>query len=118
MKKALPFLLLGAAGLLGSCQQKPAADSATPPASEAIAPPAPATGTAVSTEAEARAAIGRHVQSLPNAKLFVVDSATAVEVDDHWQVMVPRTDWAKRMPNKAAFEVNKSTGAVKTLMVK
>ncbi|PJJ58867.1 hypothetical protein [Hymenobacter chitinivorans] len=118
MKKVLPFLLLGAAGLFGSCQQKPATDSATPPTADTIAPPAPATGTAVSTEAEARTAIGRYVQGLPNAKLFVVDSATAFEVDDHWQVLVPRTDWAGRMPNKAAFEVNKSTGAVKTLMVK
>ena len=68
--------------------------------------------------AAARAAVGRYVQALPNATLYVPDSASVVDVDTHWQVLVPRTDWAQRMPNKAAFEVDKATGTVTTRPVK
>jgi hypothetical protein len=35
-----------------------------------------------------------------------------------WQVLVPRTDWAKRMPNRARFEVDKQTGQVSSQPVK
>jgi hypothetical protein len=35
-----------------------------------------------------------------------------------WQVLVPRTVWAQRMPNRARFEVDKATGAVQTAPVK
>lgn len=62
--------------------------------------------------------MGRYLQGQPNAALYVLDSASVVDVDTHWQVLVPRTDWAKRMPNKAAFEVDKPTGAVRILPVK
>jgi hypothetical protein len=41
-----------------------------------------------------------------------------VDVDTHWQVLVPRTDWAQRMPNRARFEVDKQTGQVSTQPVK
>ncbi|MCB2408610.1 hypothetical protein [Hymenobacter lucidus] len=117
MIKALPFLLLGTVCALSSCQQTPATDNTSMlPTDSAAATPAATTGAA--TEAEARAAVGRHVQTLPNAALFVLDSARAMDVEDHWQVLVPRSDWANRMPNKAAFEVDKKTGAVRTLMVK
>ncbi|TGE23332.1 hypothetical protein [Hymenobacter metallicola] len=115
MMKALSFLLLGALGA-ASCQQTPATDNTMLPASAETT--APTTSGAAATEADARGAVSRYVQELPNAKLFVLDSATALEVDGHWQVLVPRTDWAGRMPNKAAFEVDKATGAVRTLMVK
>ncbi|GAB2475895.1 hypothetical protein GCM10011375_22410 [Hymenobacter qilianensis] len=54
----------------------------------------------------------------PNAALYQLDSARVLEVDDHWQILVPRTDWAGRMPNKAAFDVDKQTGAVSPLAVK
>ena len=97
------ILFLGLLGGLASCQ------SQTVPT--ATVQPAP-------TEAEARAAVVRHVQAQPNAALYVTDSARVVDVDTKWQVMVPRTDWARRMPNAAAFEVDKQTGAVTTLMVK
>jgi hypothetical protein len=62
--------------------------------------------------------VGRYLQGQPNAALYVLDSASVVDVDTHWQVLVPRTDWAKRMPNKAAFEVDKPTGTVRGLPVK
>ena len=71
-----------------------------------------------STETEARNAIAAYVQQQPNAALFQLDSARFMDLDTHWQVMVPRTDWAKRMPNAAAFEVDKKTGRVSTLIVK
>ncbi|MCB2379621.1 hypothetical protein LGH70_18640 [Hymenobacter sp. BT635] len=114
MLKALPFLLLGALGA-ASCQQTPGNDTSMLPAS-AETTASPDLGAA--TADGARSAVRRHVQALPNASLFVLDSATALEIDDHWQVLVPRTDWAGRMPNKAAFEVDKKSGAVRTLMVK
>ncbi|RYU77849.1 hypothetical protein [Hymenobacter persicinus] len=117
MKKSL-FLLLPALLSLASCQQNPAAttEAAATPGAGASAPAAVSTGAA--TEAEARAAVSRYVQALPNVALYQTDSARAVDVDTHWQVLVPRTDWARRMPNKAAFEVNKQTGAVTTRPVK
>ncbi len=111
MKNLLFALLMASAGALDGCHQPPAV-SAGPPAP----PPAPAAGAA--TEAEARAAIGRYLQSQPNADLYVVDSAQTTDLGAYWQVLVPRTDWARRMPNRAAFEVDKPTGAVKSLLAK
>jgi hypothetical protein len=113
--------LLSAALLLAlaSCQPATTPTTATPTTPEAAATTAagPATASAPTAEA-ARAAVGRYLQAQPNAALYVLDSASVVEVDTHWQVLVPRTDWAKRMPNKAAFEVEKSTGTVSTRPVK
>jgi len=107
--------LLSAALLvaLASCH------SATTPTTAAPATaPATTTTTGAPTAETARAAVGRYLQAQPNAALYVLDSASVVDVDTHWQVLVPRTDWAKRMPNKAAFEVEKSTAAVSTRPVK
>jgi hypothetical protein len=81
------------------------------PADASSAAPAP-------TEAAARAAVARYIQTQPNATLYVPDSARVVDVDTHWQVLVPRTDWAQRMPNRARFEVDKQTGQVSTQPVK
>jgi hypothetical protein len=78
----------------------------------------PATTTPATTEAAARAAVARYIQAQPNATLYVPDSARVVDVDTHWQVLVPRTDWAQRMPNRARFEVDKQTGQVSTQPVK
>jgi hypothetical protein len=74
--------------------------------------------TPATTEAAARAAVARYIQAQPNAALYVPDSARVVDVDTHWQVLVPRTDWAQRMPNRARFEVDKQTGQVSTQPVK
>ncbi|WP_324678434.1 hypothetical protein [Hymenobacter sp. GOD-10R] len=106
-----------------SCQQaKPvtadAPQAATPAEATMPAQAAAPTETAALTEAAARAAIARYVKAQPNANLYVVDSASVVDIDTQWQVLVPRTDWAGRMPNRAAFEVDKKTGNVRTLMVK
>ena len=114
MKKATYSLLLGALAL-GSCQQAP---STTPESAPPTAAATPATASGATTEAAARSAVGRYVQGQPNAALYQVDSASVVDVDTHWQVLVPRTDWAGRMPNKAAFEVDKTTGQVSTRAVK
>lgn len=117
-------LLLSAVLLLAlaGCQSAtaPTADAGATPA-EATAPTANTARAATPgapTETAARAAVAHFVQTLPNAALYVPDSASVVEVDAHWQVLVPRTDWAQRMPNKAAFEVDKATGAVTTRPVK
>ena len=110
--------LLSAALLvaLASCQSA-TAPTTTAPATPTTGTTMPAPATAA-TAAAARAAVGRYLQGQPNASLYVLDSASVVEVDTRWQVLVPRTDWAKRMPNKAAFEVEKSTGTVSILPVK
>jgi hypothetical protein len=115
----MPKTLLSAALLLAlaSCQPANAPTTAAPGTPEAAAA-APAVATAAPTAETARAAVGRYLQAQPNAALYVLDSASVIDVDTHWQVLVPRTDWAKRMPNKAAFEVEKSTGAVSTRPVK
>ncbi len=115
----MPKILFAASLLatLASCQ------TATAPTT-VPAPPTPTLGTTMPPPANAltaegaRAAVGRYLQGQPNAALYVLDSASVVDVDTHWQVLVPRTDWAKRMPNKAAFEVDKPTGAVCILPVK
>lgn len=99
-------MLMAGTGAL-ACHQRPAA-SAGVTAAPAAAP----------TAAEARAAIGRYLQGQPNAGLYAVDSARATDLGAYWQVLVPRTDWARRMPSRAAFEVDKQTGAVKSLLVK
>jgi hypothetical protein len=84
-----------------------------------MATPADASSaTPAATEAAARAAVARYIQAQPNAALYVPDSARVVDVDTHWQVLVPRTDWAQRMPNRARFEVDKQTGQVSTQPVK
>ena len=86
------------------------------------APPASAEGDAAPSkstpEADARAAVGRYLQSQPNARLYVLDSARVNDNGTSWQVLVPRTDWAGRMPDRARFEVDKITGTVRTGMVK
>ncbi|MBG8553764.1 hypothetical protein [Hymenobacter guriensis] len=110
MRTFLLLTLCSAASLLNSCQQ-PAADTQTIAATEAAA-------TSAQTEAEARAAVAQFVAAQPNPALYQLDSASVVDVDTQWQVLVPRTDWAGRMPNKAAFEVSKQTGEVRSLMVK
>jgi hypothetical protein len=74
--------------------------------------------TSATTPEAARAAVARYIQGKPQASLYVPDSASIINVDTHWQVLVPRTDWAGRMPNKAAFEVEKATGNVTTRAVK
>ena len=84
-----------------------------------MATPADASSaTPATTEAAARAAVARYIQAQPNAALYVPDSARVMDVDTHWQVLVPRTDWAQRMPNRARFEVDKQTGQVSTQPVK
>lgn len=70
------------------------------------------------SEADALSAVRHYVQAQPNASLFVIDSASVVDAGAQWQVLVPRTDWANRMPNRAAFEVNKATGEVSSRPVK
>lgn len=120
MIKSLSFVItLASLSVVSSCQStKPVAAPATP----ATSAPAPATTTTTTTsagtEAEARAVLARYVQQLPNAAVYQLASATATDVQTKWQIMVPRTDWAKVMPNAAAFEVDKQTGAVTMLRVR
>jgi hypothetical protein len=111
---ALPLLAL-ATSVLASCQSSPTTTSDSPPATEAAAT---AASTPAPTEAAARAAVARHIQGLPNAALYVADSARVNDNNISWQVLVPRTDWAGRMPNRARFEVNKRTGQVSSPPVK
>ena len=103
--------LLSTVLLLASCQQTPS--TADAPGQTTALPPA-----AALTQADARTAVGRYLQSQPNAALYVRDSARVNDNDTSWQVLVPRTDWAQRMPNRARFEVNKTTGAVHSAPVK
>lgn len=115
MVKPLSSLLLSAACALASCQQTPPVTS-TPaaPATTEAAPPAATT----LTEAQARTAVGQFLQTQPAPALYVLDSARVNDNGTSWQVLVPRTDWAKRMPNSAHFEVDKATGKVSTGTVK
>jgi len=83
--------------------------------------PAPAPAEAqliVGTASQARAAAARFILTQPNPSLYVVDSARVNDGGDSWQVLVPRTDWARRMPNRARFEVSKATGFVRSGAVK
>lgn len=118
MLKPLSYLLLGAASVLASCQSSPKADNTLGGPVE-IAQPVPAgTSPEAKTDADARTAVRNYIQTQPNAALFVIDSARVNENGATWQVLVPRTDWAKRMPNAAHFEVDKATGEVSTGTVK
>jgi hypothetical protein len=118
MNHFLTALLLSAAATLASCQQTPPAQQpaqapAETPASATTPPPA-----AGKTEAEACAIVAAHVNTLPNPELYISDSARVNDNDATWQVLVPRRDWARRMPNSARFEVDKATGAVNSAPVK
>ena len=113
LKPSFFSMLLVAVGSLVACQQT------QPPVDSPVQDGAAVSGTAgAATQTAAQSAVAAYIQQQPNAALYQVDSARFVDVDDHWQVMVPRTDWAQRMPNAAAFEVNKRTGQVTTLLVK
>ncbi|TPG63086.1 hypothetical protein [Hymenobacter nivis] len=107
---------LAAASTLAGCQ--PTLTTTPVEAPPAATAPAPAPPTGAPTAAAARAAIGHYLEGQPNALLYVVDSARTIDLGSSWQVLVPRTDWARRMPNRAAFEVDKQTGSVKSLLVK
>jgi hypothetical protein len=93
------------AGLAG-CQQQ--TTSSTPAATVQTS----------NSEVDALSAVRRYVQAQPNASLFVLDSASVIDAGPQWQVLVPRTDWANRMPNRAAFEVDEATGQVSSRPVK
>lgn len=105
LKRQPTFLTLVAACLIGSCRQ-------APPTSAVSAQTASPARAAATTAAEARAAVGHYLHGQPNAGLYVLDSARANDNDTTWQVLVPRTDWAGRLPSRARFEVEKATGAV------
>ena len=112
MSKSFSLVLLSAA-LVGLNSCEPSQPVSSTPSQQ----PADANA-AASTEAQARAAVAGFVKQQPNAALYQLDSAQAIEVNNQWQILVPRTDWAGRMPNKAAFDVDKQTGAVSPLAVK
>lgn len=115
MRKSFFFLLASAGSSLTGCQ------NTTPTTSEPLATTisaAPVPTATPLTEADARAAVARHLQTLPNAKLYVPDSARVNDNEASWQVLVPRTDWVGRLPNRARFEVDKQTGAVSSQPVK
>jgi len=122
--KAFPALLLALACTLGSCQRPetstdmPATNSDALATDSVAAPDATMAAASVSTEAAARTAVRDYVQELPNRVVYQVDSASVVDADAQFQVLVPRTDWAGRMPNKAAFNVDKQTGVVTVQPVK
>lgn len=106
-------------GLLASCQSTAPTSASAPTSADSAATVAPvASAPGATTEADARAAVARHIQRLPNAGLYVPDSARVTDNEATWQVLVPRTDWANRMPNRARFEVDKQTGQVSSAPVK
>lgn len=109
MQRTLALFLGFIAGLSG-CQSPPTTTSEGLPSSSISTP--------AYTEGAAKAAVARYVLGLPNAPLYELNHSRAVEVDTYWQVLVPRTDWAMRMPNSAAFNVDKSTGSVRVLSMK
>ena len=106
LKLICPLLVLAAA--LVGCQPTTSSTTAT----------SPSTTPAVSDEAAARLAVNRFIRTQPDAELYVPDSASVINTATHWQVLVPRIDWAERMPNRARFEVDKQTGKVSSQPVK
>jgi hypothetical protein len=107
------FHAILALGLLGlaACQSPKTAQQVPDPAA---IPPAGQ----VASAAGAKAAVTYYLSQQPNRQLYVADSARVVDAGSSFQVLVPRTDWADRMPNRAAFEVDKATGTVTTRPVK
>ena len=119
MLKLLASASALALGLLASCQSSaPASASAPAAADSTAAAPAATSAPGALDQAAARVAVARHIQTLPNAALYVPDSARVNDNEATWQVLVPRTDWANRMPNRARFEVDKHTGQVSSAPVK
>lgn len=123
--RILPALLLSLACVLGSCQrteiatEMPATTADATTADSAASPDAATMpAAAVGAEAAARTAVKDYVQALPNRAVYQLDSASVIESDAQFQVLVPRTDWAGRMPNRAAFNVDKQTGVVTAQPVK
>ncbi|GAA3971102.1 hypothetical protein [Hymenobacter antarcticus] len=106
--------MLGLGLGLGSCQSTPPADREAPAAAPKPAEPQ----LAIRTDADARAAVARFILTQPDPTRYVVDSARVNDNGDTWQVLVPRTDWARRRPNRARFEVSKATGFVRNGPVK
>lgn len=96
---------------LGACQSPKVTQQAPDPTA---VPPA---GN-VASAAGAQAAVTAYINQLPNAALYAPDSARVVDAGSRFQVLVPRTDWKDRLPNRAAFEVDKATGNVTTRPVK
>ena len=116
MFKTLASLLLGAAATLAGCQPKAETVQQAP---VELAQPAPEGSLpGAKSEAMAMMQVSRYVGAQPNASLYVLDSARVNDNGTSWQILVPRTDWANRMPNRARFEVNKATGEVSAVPVK
>jgi hypothetical protein len=107
MSKIIFLLMLGCLLLMYNCQQKQSETTATEGQPGYI-----------QTEAEALSAVRSFLQEKPDSGLYLIDSAQAIDMDTQWQILVPRTDWANRMPNRAAFEVDKLTGKVSIRPVK
>lgn len=114
MRKLVLILLPTTLLTLGSCQSTPLAETEATTA----APTPAAAQLAIRTTADARAAVARFVLTQPKPALYVMDSARVNDNGTTWQVLVPRTDWARRMPNRARFEVSKATGFVRIEPVK
>lgn len=81
------------------------------PVADNVTPGAP-------TAAAARAAVSRFLLQQPDANLYLLDSARTNDNDTTWQVLVPRSDWATRMPSRARFEVDKTDGTVRVAPTK
>ncbi|WP_210520918.1 hypothetical protein [Hymenobacter terricola] len=118
MTKSSLILLLAAGSALAACQSTPKADTTSGAPVEAAQTPPASAQPGLKTEAEARTAVAQYIQTQPNAALYIPDSARVNDNGATWQVLVPRTDWAGRMPNRARFEVDKATGTVNTGTVK
>lgn len=96
---------------LGACQSPKTTQQAPDPGA------VPPSG-GIASAAAARVAVTSYINQQPNAALYVPDSARVVDAGGQYQVLVPRTDWVGRLPNRAAFEVDKATGAVRPRAVK
>jgi hypothetical protein len=118
-KLLFPLLALGAAALASCHASTPTlADAPTLGNTPGMPAPTAAAAPGAPTEAAARAAVAHYIQPLREAALYALDSARVNDNGPTWQVLVPRTDWAGRMPNRARFEVDKQTGQVSGQPVK
>lgn len=110
MKYFFVALLVDVLCFTSSCQSPPT--SADEPSQAAISI------AGAPTEATAKTLLSAYLQKQPQAALYQLDSMRILDVDTHWQVLVPRTDWAERMPNAAAFDIDKQSGRITTRQIK
>ncbi|MBT9393850.1 hypothetical protein KLP40_11815 [Hymenobacter sp. NST-14] len=105
MRLLLPTLLL----LATACTTAPP-DSTTAPAAIPASQPL--------NEARAAERAARYFRSQPDSAVYLLPTLRVLDAGTSWQALVKRSDRVGVMPDNAAIDIDKQTGAISPVRVK